>query len=566
MPKGMYNSYTDNPQGIESVPRDILEIELIQFDAFRPAFITKTAGTQSFMIHRTGQHTVVSLIYTNIKEFATGDRDGYVVFSLIIPKNYSFENSPRGVLSELASFYKSRAEKSAQNNFSKDEINSFLQRISIKTTSTSPTRGSYSYNYKSASELDNILKCDIPYLNFNELILVDEKIDFASLGLERKVRAELGIQEYAIRSINFAQLQSEHALAEQKKLDALNASKGILSLIQRNEIDKALKEYDGYRNKDLLSNEVKRSVAKIKDERNAALQKSKIKEKDLELKSSIIIAIENNDLKLANSYFKKLNDRNILEDKYRLSISGYLEDMRRNEALEREAHSRRKRKLFVLVSLLTVFLVASITLLYIFVFSAENDENKSSVARQTIEPDSKVKNDETINNAMTKSDSLRKGLEVFTGSIPENEKLDSTMVRYKENRWEYLDQGSNNWKTVNAEVSLKTLEQLFPGVIERTIDSQVPQKDPETEEPQPQHEPKPPANLPEKDPCDGYKECKNLQNDLINNSALQEGKKNSYMAKFKTLKNANCPKVNEASFKLNHNKVLKKYNKLDTGQ
>ena len=78
---GIYNSYTDNPSGLNSIPLDVRAVDLIQFDAFRPAFITKTAGTRSFMVHRTEQHTIVSYIYTNIKEFATGDRDGYVVFS-----------------------------------------------------------------------------------------------------------------------------------------------------------------------------------------------------------------------------------------------------------------------------------------------------------------------------------------------------------------------------------------------------------------------------------------------------------------------------------------------------
>ena len=47
-------------------------------------------------------------------------------FQMITPKNYSFENSPREVLHNLAEFYKSRAEKSTQNNFVKEEIDDFF--------------------------------------------------------------------------------------------------------------------------------------------------------------------------------------------------------------------------------------------------------------------------------------------------------------------------------------------------------------------------------------------------------------------------------------------------------
>lgn len=582
MPKGMYNSYSDNPHDLDAVPSDIRAIELIQSDAFRPAFITRTAGTSSFMIHRTSEHTVVSFIYTSIKEFAAGNRDGYVVFSMIIPKNYSFESSPRKTLNDLANFYKSRAEKSAQNNFRKEEINSYLEKVRLIPAAIKSVPSSHFYNYKNVKELDEILKCDLPYFCFNELILVYGSIDFASLGLERKLRATLGLQSYSIKPADYNTLRLEFESEQRKKLEAdkretvlrnkaSEVSNRILLAINNGNKDAAIIEYEQFTYKDYFGSRVKQEIEKIKVAKEKAAKQASLDASNLMKKDEIIRRIDNGDLKKASDIYEDLSHKNILDSNYRGKLENYKKGLEKQEHAQRE-ENRRKRNL--IISFSSLFTVTSFVLLYIFVFNINPSNDGSNQATKEVVLEDSEDEGPVRSSPMTQCDSLTAGLEVHIGAVPDNSKLNNARVKYeKETGWHFIStEGEDHkWNKVSKSVSIDILEEKFPCDMKSNDHADSIKKNPEedkkagTEAGTEEKVNTTPIITSEKNPCDDFSACKSDQDSLF---SLKSSKKKDkplyeqYKSNYKTLNDSGCSELSKPAFKAHHKSIVSYYDRL----
>ena len=568
---GIYNSYSDNPSGLESVPGDVRAVDLIQFDAFRPAFITKTAGTSSFMVHRTEQHTIVSYIYTNIKEFATGDRDGYVVFSMIIPKNYSFENSPREVLHNLAEFYKSRAEKSTQNNFVKEEIDDFLANVTLKANNTSRIQSNHFYNFQNTQELDCILKCDLAYFSFEELILIDKSIDFVTLDLEKKLRANPEIQGHSFQKANYAsrKLEFENEQVKKKqdrerevqlKAEAEKASSSILLALRNNKNEDALNLYEQFTHKSLLDGQIKRKIDDIKVGKKQETTHSKTKDRDLKYSKEIIRRLDKGDAKGALPFYKELSDKTILPKEYHDKIYKYQnqkEGEERNRLGLAAEKRRKKRKLIIILSSSGAFLVIAFILPYIFILNGNPEEVVKEEAPVEVIPNAPDSAEVLLKK---QCDSLGNGDSVFVGHVQNNTLLDSAVVKYSDEGWEYHAKGGDaGWKPVKIEASIKFLNDKFFH-LQKNISEPDSLNIKASKRPTESVSPKP-SKI--EDPCDGYVDCKAKQEELSRGISEENYVKNQSLYKDYDkirlkLKKNKCEKIN-ASFKSAHKKIAEKY-------
>jgi len=198
-------------------------------------------------------------------------------------------------------------------------------------------------------------------------------------------------------------------------------------------------------------------------------------------------------------------------------------------------------------------------LVYVFVLNVDSNVQSGEQASGQVDSENNEKDNSELNSSKTKLDSLINGEQVFTGTVQNNSKLDSTFVKYSEkDGWEYLSKDSNEWIKVDKSVSIETLNKMFPGVmkpIEKPVETAVePIVDPSTQVTEP------PLKA-SGEPCDDFDTCKLLQDKLIAKIEKPEDKSlyTKYMTRYITLKAANCDKVDKTGFKMSHNDIKKKY-------
>jgi hypothetical protein len=443
------------------------DVKLLQKDRLR-SLADFVRPRNFFILNRTNQHSIVTLIYTDIFESAVSGnpRSGHVGFSLIFPKNQALVDSPRKFLLEFAKWYKQIQGNSRINNFTANQISEILNNLKLKEINIKDRQGEMVATFNSENELDDFLTGGNKYAAFKELILIDSNINFSQTGLTNQM---ISIEKSKEIIDNEEQKEFERKEAQRLLLSQINeAEREIQELKQLNRIDELINKYDKFPYKDQLS-KVVQDIVQVEKQKIA---QGILNQEDEQRAVTISELIENRNLESAWSYFSKLKDKNRLSQKERTVLQQYESELNDEKQLKKEekekTRKRKKLKKIIVPAVVGVLLISLVTLSYIFEFPEFLFEESPIASNDTVIINDTVNTNKTIvldtlEIYKKQSDSLLQGEQITLYNNLNGNKIlkKDVKVRFltKKNKWEYLN--STEFVEVKQPESITELIKMF---------------------------------------------------------------------------------------------------------
>jgi hypothetical protein len=361
-------------------------------DVYRP-IANNIRPKNAFIIRNQSGFQFLSLIYSDIREYRdqSDSRWGYVVFTLAIPQQYSFVNSPLNNLIEIATFYKNCVANTNRNNFSDEQIKTnYLNKFQLKHRNTSQSAAGYGYTYfDNQNEIANWICLDKPYVNFIELLF-----------LPNGGRA---YEDYQFESkhvyINLPQIENIESKKSENEMkinsDVKQKQDEILALINSGKNDLAISIFENYQYKDRIDNSIRHKIKELLDKKiNGEILKRKVLEDEQTL-LQIKTCLNDKDWKLANVYYEKLNDKSILDRESILLIKNKIaelnkqkeDDFKKQKAI---IEKQKKKKTIYIFSLVSIIIIVSAILIFIK-FNSTIETQKKELEVKINEFNDKVK-------------------------------------------------------------------------------------------------------------------------------------------------------------------------------
>jgi hypothetical protein len=143
------------------------DVKELQKDKFR-GLADLSRPKNSYMINRTGAHTVVTIIHTDIFEFSVSGapRSGYIAISLIFDKNKALASSPNSFLQQFVQWYKQVQGNTRVNNFTAEQIQGIVNQLTLVDSLLRDVPGKKAIAYSNETELDENLTGGSKYVPF----------------------------------------------------------------------------------------------------------------------------------------------------------------------------------------------------------------------------------------------------------------------------------------------------------------------------------------------------------------------------------------------------------------
>jgi hypothetical protein len=448
------------------------DVKLLQRDRLR-SLADVMRPRNFFILNRTNQHSVVTLVYTDIFESAVSGnpRSGHVGFSLIFPKNQALVDSPRKFLLEFAKWYKQIQGNSRINNFTANQITEILNNLTLKEINIKDRQGEMVVAINSENELDDFLAGGNKYAAFKELIFIESNVNFSQTGLTNQM---ISIEKSKEIVDNEEQKEFERKEAQRLQLKQINeAEREIQELKHLNRIDELINKYDKFPYRDEFSNTVKNIVQTEKQK----IALKNLNQEDEKRAVTIRELIENRNLEVALAHLSKLKDKNRLSQKERNMLEQYELKVNQEKLIRKKERENKKksedRKKIILFSGVGVLLISLATLSYMFKFPEFLFEEPQIASKKTSNQSDIVNTNETVVLDTFKiiykkqSDSLVKGNSVqLIRDIVKNDFLKKgTWIKYFSNppKWQFKpkEDTTNIFLDVKASGSKDSLSKMF---------------------------------------------------------------------------------------------------------
>jgi hypothetical protein len=423
------------------------DVKLLQKDRLR-SLADFMRPRNFFILNRTNQHSIVTLIYTDIFESAVSGnpRSGHVGFSLIFPKNHALVDSPRKFLLDFAKWYKHIQGNSRVNNFTSNQISEILNNLILKEINIKDRHGDMVVAINSENELDDFLTGGNKYAAFKELIIIDSNINFSQTGLTNQM---ISIEKSKEIIDNEEHKEFERKEAQRKLLSQINeAEREIQELKQLGRIDELINKYEKFPYKDEFSNAVKNIVQTEKQK----IALKNLNQEDQRRAETIRKLIASNDLDDALTYLSKLKDTNRLSQKERSILELHELNVNQKKRIrEKEKENKKKRdnrkKIFI-ISGIGVLLISLVTLSYTLKFpeflfeEPQIASNETGNKNDTVNTEKKIVLD-TLEIYKKQKDSLLNGDQITLYNDLEGNEILKKDVKVKflkeKNKWKYLN-------------------------------------------------------------------------------------------------------------------------------
>lgn len=356
-------------------------IKASQQDRFRN--ICNNIGNKGFFnIQHIQGKTIVSYIDSGVREYLpTGPRPGYAVFSLIIPSQEVFEQSPRAVLLELAHFYRSRVGESNQNNFNSAEIEYFLNKLKLVPAQNLHIReqvSAYAY-YADAAQIDHFLTGNIPFAAFGELLFIPsdynpatgkyKEIEFIDDSL-RSTPQMIDLRQAEAQFMRERENEIAKQREEEKRKKDLQQQQQffeqeLINMLKLGKKEEALQKYEQSPLRSYINPAIAHQLNQFKQEQEVQNKSALLQQQDERLVDELLMAWRSREMDLALSLYKKLSNRthpNLTFDiiSKLKQYDANLKQMRQEEednkkaAREEEEKKAKKKKSIILLSFVSI--------------------------------------------------------------------------------------------------------------------------------------------------------------------------------------------------------------------
>jgi hypothetical protein len=348
---------------------DFINVKELQKDKFR-ALADLSRPKNSFMLNRTGAHTVVTILHSDIFEFSVSGtpRSGYVAISLIFEKNKALAVSPRAFLQQFVQWYKKVQGNARVNNFTAEQIQAIINQLSLVDTNVRDVSEKKAIAFKSEIEIDNYLTGGNKYVPFAETIFYDNSVDFEQTGLNN----ELITMNLVIDSLEKEEekRRKEEELIRSRQFQIADKERELRELKALGRWDQMVEIFDKCSFNQSINSVLRNEIEAIKQKEAAQIQSNEEKRKVDE----IVRLVHEQNMDLASAKFDLLKDRSLLNNKreknmiltHRSEVRKMKEkEIEKQQEAERKERTKRtvKRSLIIGVPLILILLsVASFVL------------------------------------------------------------------------------------------------------------------------------------------------------------------------------------------------------------
>jgi hypothetical protein len=333
------------------------DVKELQKDKFR-GLADLSRPKNSYMINRTGAHTVVTIIHTDIFEFSVSGapRSGYIAISLIFDKNKALASSPKSFLQQFVQWYKQVQGNTRVNNFTAEQIQGIVNQLTLVDSVLRDVPGKKAIAYSNETELDENLTGGSKYVPFEETIFYDSTINFGQCGLKNEVIPMSIVIGTVEKEEEKRRIEEEQSRVKQQQI--AEKERDLLELKKLGQIDQMIETFDKFQFNFSLSPALRNEIETIKQRRAEAIQS----QEELRKAEEISRLIKEENYELACVKFDILKDRSRLTANEQRIIQLHKDDVRRikiQEQKEREKaeNSARKKKAIKIYSFVGIFVL-----------------------------------------------------------------------------------------------------------------------------------------------------------------------------------------------------------------